>query len=251
MSKRRKRGRLAEKGDNSERWMISYADFLTLLFTFFVVMYSVSAVNDGKYRVASESLIKAFTNARGDLIPRIEVLPYTSKSQKAKKEVRDEAKPKEADREKTEKMLGDIADVMEPLVRSGKVRIVQTPRGLSIEVSDSILFSPGQANLGSYAEQAMLAVAAVIADADFPVVIEGHTDDVPINTAQFPSNWELSAVRATTVLRVFLKAGVKATRLTAIGYSDQQPVESNGTVEGRARNRRVNIQIDVAQMKNG
>jgi chemotaxis protein MotB len=87
-------------------------------------------------------------------------------------------------------------------------------------------------------------VAAVLADSDFPVAIEGHTDNVPIATLQFPSNWELSAMRATTVLRLFNDSGVGAERLTAIGYGETRPVETNTTIDGRARNRRVSILID-------
>jgi chemotaxis protein MotB len=87
-------------------------------------------------------------------------------------------------------------------------------------------------------------VAEVLAPTDFPITIEGHTDNVPINTPQFPSNWELSAVRATTVLRLFADSGVAAERLTAIGYADTRPVEPNVLADGRARNRRVTILID-------
>jgi chemotaxis protein MotB len=97
----------------------------------------------------------------------------------------------------------------------------------------------------------MQAVAEVLAATDFPITIEGHTDNVPINTVQFPSNWELSAVRATTVLRLFADAGVNAERLTAIGYGETRPVEPNVLAEGRARNRRVTIMIDSAIPEKG
>jgi chemotaxis protein MotB len=90
----------------------------------------------------------------------------------------------------------------------------------------------------------MLAIASVLAASDFPITVEGHTDNIPIATPQFPSNWELSAMRATTVLRLFNDGGVGAERLTAIGYGETRPVETNTTVEGRARNRRVSILID-------
>ena len=100
--------------------------------------------------------------------------------------------------------------------------------------------------MNSDSSGALRAVAEVIATADFPVTIEGHTDNVPIKTAAFPSNWELSAVRATTVLRIFADSGVPAAKLTAIGYGDTRPVEPNDSIEGRARNRRVSIQIDSA-----
>jgi chemotaxis protein MotB len=115
-----------------------------------------------------------------------------------------------------------------------------------VEINDSVLFAPGQASLAPASASALTAVAEVIAQTEFPVTIEGHTDNIPINTPQFPSNWELSAVRATTVLRLFAASGVGQDRLTAIGYGEQRPVEANSTVEGRARNRRVTIVIDSA-----
>ena len=97
----------------------------------------------------------------------------------------------------------------------------------------------------------MRAIAQVLAPTDFPVTIEGHTDNVPIKTPQFPSNWELSALRATTVLRLFAESGIAPERLTAIGYADTHPVEANTSVEGRARNRRVSILIDSAMEEKG
>jgi len=111
--------------------------------------------------------------------------------------------------------------------------------------------SPGQAQLHPTSVKAMQAVAEVLAASDFPIIIEGHTDNVPINTLQFPSNWELSAVRATTVLRLFADAGVGAERLTAIGYGETRPVEPNLLAEGRARNRRVTIMIESVVPEKG
>ena len=145
----------------------------------------------------------------------------------------------------------DIMEVMAPLIEQGKVRVIETSRGVSIEINDSILFSPGQALLQPPLVKAMQGIAEVLAPTDFPVIIEGHTDNVPIRNAQFPSNWELSAVRATTVLRLFADAGVAAERLTAIGYADTRPVEPNLLADGRARNRRVTILIESAMKEKG
>ena len=138
-----------------------------------------------------------------------------------------------------------------PLIEQGKVRVIETNRGVTIEINDSILFSPGQALLQPPLIKAMSAIAEVLAPTEFPITIEGHTDNVPINTPQFPSNWELSAVRATTVLRLFADSGVAAERLTAIGYADTRPVEPNVLADGRARNRRVTILIDSTVPEKG
>jgi chemotaxis protein MotB len=240
---RRKR---PEEHDNHERWLVSYADFITLLFAFFVVMYALSTVNEGKYRILSDSMATAFRNlpinAASDrpavVMPPITVVPKAGAPTKTP----DVARQKQ--REKMRNVAKDILKVMAPLIEQGKVRVLETSRGVTIEINDSVLFSPGQALLQPALAKAMRAIAEVLSPTDFPITIEGHTDNVPINTAQFPSNWELSAVRATTVLRLFADAGVSGQRLTAIGYADTRPVESNAQADGRARNRRVTILID-------
>jgi chemotaxis protein MotB len=247
---RRKR---EEEHENHERWLVSYADFITLLFAFFVVMYALSSLNEGKYKVLSDSMTNAFrnvtVNATGQVIipqtapptpPRIVAPPKPAQPQPKADPVKQEQ------REKMKNVAKDIMEALAPLVREGKVRVLETSRGVTIEIADSALFSVGQAQLNIESTRALRAVADVIATSDFPVTIEGHTDNVPIKTAQFPSNWELSAVRATTVLRIFADAGVPPDRLTAIGYGETRPVEPNDSIEGRARNRRVSIQIDSA-----
>jgi len=235
-----------DEHDNHERWLVSYADFITLLFAFFVVMYALSSVNEGKYRILSNSMVSAFrnvpVNSSGTApmvvptsAPAVPKVNLTSKTQDA---------VRQQQREKMRHVAKEILEVMAPLVEQGKVRVLETSRGVSIEINDSILFSPGQALLQPPLAKAMQSVAEVLVASDFPITIEGHTDDLPIKNTQFPSNWELSAVRATTVLRLFADAGVAAARLTAIGYADTRPVELNVLADGRARNRRGTILID-------
>lgn len=252
MARGGRRRRQEEESDHHDRWLVSYADFITLLFAFFVVMYAVSSVNEGKYKVLSNSLVNAFKNTTGEiggqpivimqgaplLPPKPIVKPDTLADQLKAEE------KKAAQREKMRDVAGDIMQALQPLVAQGKVRLLETGRGVTIEINDSILFALGQARLQGESVSALQAVASVLAQSDFPITIEGHTDNVPIATAQFPSNWELSAMRATTVLRLFNDAGVGAERLTAIGYGETRPVETNTSPAGRARNRRVSILID-------
>lgn len=248
----RRRRRSEEEHDNHERWLVSYADFITLLFAFFVVMYAISSVNEGKYKVLSNALNNAFSNVTGQpgakpltitqgappIPPKVVGKPSLSPEQKKIEERKVE------DRQKMRNVAKDIMDTLQPLVAQGKVRLLETSRGVTIEINDSVLFPVGQAKLQPASMSAMRAIGEVLARADFPITIEGHTDNVPIATAQFPSNWELSAVRATSVLRLFNESGVGAERLTAIGYGDTRPLETNTTLEGRARNRRVSVLID-------
>ncbi|MDR0379327.1 MAG: flagellar motor protein MotD [Candidatus Accumulibacter sp.] len=252
MARRRKH----EEHENHERWMVSYADFITLLFAFFVVMYSLSSINEGKYRVLSESMMLAFNNIQLDnsqILSPVEVAPTAPSAPRATQTpritpaARQAAAARQKRRDQMRNVARDVLGVMAQMVEEGKVRIIETSRGVTIEINDSILFAPGQAVLNPLSSRAMRAIAEVLAPTDFPITIEGHTDDTPINTLLFPSNWELSAVRATTVLRLFVDAGVAPWRLTAIGYADTRPVESNDDAEGRARNRRVTILIDSSE----
>lgn len=242
-----------DEHDNHERWLVSYADFITLLFAFFVVMYALSTVNEGKYRILSDSMSSAFRNVPINtssplpvmLTPPIPVMQKPSSASRAQEGV------KQKQRDKMRNVAKEILEVMAPLIEQGKVRVIETSRGVTIEINDSILFAPGQALLQPPLIKAMGAIANVLAPTDFPITIEGHTDNVPISTPQFPSNWELSAVRATTVLRLFSDSGVAPDRLTAIGYADTRPVEPNLLADGRARNRRVTILIDAAVAEKG
>ena len=246
MSRRKKP---EEEHENIERWLVSYADFITLLFAFFVVMYAISMVNEGKYRVLSDALVSAFHKTPGDsggahvainAIPgavlQLPVIkPPAVKAAEAQK------------RENKTKMTSiakDVASALAPLVQSGQVRVTEGAQGITIDINASLLFQPGDARLSAEAVRALSAVAQVIAPTDFPIIVEGHTDDTPISTAQFPSNWELSGVRASSVVRLMIERGVGARRFTAIGYADQKPMMDNASAEGRARNRRVAITIE-------
>jgi chemotaxis protein MotB len=254
MSRRR---RHEEEHENHERWLVSYADFITLLFAFFVVMYSLSSINEGKYRVLSDSLVSAFRsvnlNASGEQIvvppiasaiptatPPAQPPPVVSRTpEQAEAEAR-----RQAQVARMRSVAEEIRRVLEPLTRGGQVSVSEGALGITVEINASVLFAPGEAALGDPAITALRAVAEVLAGADFPVTIEGHTDNTPINTFRFPSNWELSAVRASSVVRLFVESGVAAWHLTAAGYGDQRPLSDNTNEEGRARNRRVTILIE-------
>jgi chemotaxis protein MotB len=230
--------------------MISYADFITLLFALFVVMYAISSVNEGKYRVLSDSLTQAFRNASNAQgvssgvtpIPSGPAVP-ASVAKQARGNAEAESRREQHSR-KMRSMAEDIKRALEPLVRGGQVSVTEGTNGISIEINASALFSPGEAQLGVEASRPLQAVAELVAQGDFPVKVEGHTDTIPISTPAFPSNWELSAVRASSVVRLFVNSGVAPIRLTAAGYGDQHPVAENATAQGRARNRRVTILIE-------
>lgn len=247
----RRRRKLDEEHDNHERWLVSYADFITLLFAFFVVMYSLSSVNEGKYRVLSDSLVQAFRNVNindsGEqiVLPKVSIVPaqpITRPAPPAVDAVVEQRRQETAQR--MHSMADEIRRVLSPLTRAGQVNVTEGAFGVSVEINASLLFSPGESALGTTAVAALQAVAQVLAAAPFPITVEGHTDNIPINTFRFPSNWELSAVRAATVTRLFIDNGVAPERLTAAGYADQRPVAGNADEDGRRRNRRVTILIE-------
>jgi len=241
-----------EAAENHDRWLVSYADFITLLFAFFVVMYAVSSVSEGKYRVLSDSLVAAFrnvtTNSRGiEMAVRPQppaLATMLPKPRRAAREDKAEVQRREV-KEKMRSMATEIARILQPLVKEGHVRVTETALGVTVEINASVLFAVGDARLAPSAANALRSLAGVLSATEFPVTVEGHTDDSPISTPQFPSNWELSVVRASSVVRLFVEAGVPARRLTATGYGEQRPVGDNQTPEGRARNRRVAILIEA------
>jgi chemotaxis protein MotB len=238
------RKKYQEEPDNHDRWLVSYADFMTLLFAFFVVMYAISSLNEGKYRVLSNALNGAFGTA---MVPGGEI-PDLKKHQTALIETLPIIKPKsieplKKEREKMTHVARDIMSVLEPLVREGKVRVTQTSRGVSIEINASLLFGQGEAKLNGDSIQALKAIAEVLKIDTHAIQVEGFTDNLPIKNSTFPSNWELSAMRASTVARLFMENGVDENRITAVGQGPKFPVGSNETAEGRARNRRVTITI--------
>jgi chemotaxis protein MotB len=242
-----------EDHDNHERWLVSYADFITLLFAFFVVMYAISSINEGKYRVLSESLVNAFQNVPHSA-ESSRISPNTAnRSSAAQNMLKQPTAIKKGDpaqesrrKRQEEKMKGiakDILKVLEPLVKEGQVRVSQSVRGVMIEINASVLFAPGQAVLEKDSVRVLKAVAQVLAGVENAVQVEGHTDNVPIGTLAYPSNWELSTARASSVVRLFIENGVAPSRLTALGYAENRPVESNDAADGRARNRRVTVMI--------
>jgi len=241
--RRRRRG--FEERENNERWLVSYADFITLLFATFVVMYSVSNVNEGRYRVLSNALSDAFgylhKNPTSHATPPVIASIVSPTPLKPNRNSEIDKQKKEA--RKMQELADRILKVLAPLVRDGQVRVVNTGRGIAVEINASVLFPPAQAVLRPDSVGGLKAVAAVLADIEEAMQVEGHTDDTPISTQQFPSNWELSSARASSVVRFFIANGIPAGRLSAIGYADNRPVSAESTAEARALNRRVTLLI--------
>lgn len=221
-----------EEHENHERWLVSYADFITLLFAFFVVMYSVSMVNEGKLRAAADAISKAFNPIQAFTATPVKIDPKVTED--ISKLVIPDVKVYEQIQEALKEM-GDLGD---------KVTVTIEKRGIVIRVADTVLYDTGKAEIRNDAIRILDKVGSILGRLDNHIRVEGHTDNVPIKTARYPSNWELSTDRASAIVRYFID-GVKMEpfRLSAGGYAEYRPIDSNSTPEGRAKNRRVDIVI--------
>lgn len=247
------RRRPEDDNENPDRWLVSYADFITLLFAFFVVMYSISSVNQKKYKQLSSSISTAFT-------PENKATPNTTKQTgQVKTTATENSKPAEPveklplsssqiqmlqEERKAMTNLGvNISNNLSPLISNGKVRVTQNNRGLRIDINESLLFAAGSAELAGDAKGILSEIAELIERNNHAIQVEGHTDNTPIHNATFFSNWELSAVRASSVVRMFSSLGIADTRLSALGFGSTQPISDNDNPLGRAKNRHVSIMI--------
>ncbi len=249
---------------NHEAWAIPYGDLITLLLAFFVVMYATSSLNEGKYRVLSHSIAAAFHTTPRSSMPvevgrpavgsaahdtTLKALPRDTLHTRMQQGVllalpmpETAARTSEAKaaaggaRQQFEQRLRES---MDGLIASGDVRIRRGKDGIEIAIGSDMLFASGSATLSASAEAVLRSLASMIATQPSAIVVEGHTDNVPIANAVYPSNWELSAGRAGRVLRLFTDAGVDGRRMSMRAFGEQRPEVSNGTAEGRAQNRRV------------
>ncbi|WP_225314982.1 flagellar motor protein MotD [Marinobacter confluentis] len=248
-----RRRRRAEEDDlhNKERWLISYADFITLLFAFFVVMYSVSSVNEGKYKVLSETLTGVFNAPQRSLQPieigeepPVSAQPSQDVIQPPVTEAPRNPDMDEAGRTEALRAMADtLALEFDELINQGVVTVESNEAWLELSLRNSLLFSSGDAEPHYDAFEVIETIASVLVNKDNAVRVEGFTDDQPIRTNAFPSNWELSTARAAAVVRMLTMEGVEPERMAAIGYGQHQPVARNDTEEGRRRNRRVVLLI--------
>lgn len=245
----RRRKRFIDDTEHQDRWMVSFADFITLLFAFFVVMYSISSVNKGKYETFSESLDQAlFHNEKvqkeaepiqtGAIPTRIQpielpnLVTVTEEEHQLSEEIMEE-----------KRRLNEVSDefqrALQPFVESQLVGINKHDFWVELEMNSELLFASGKAELSNKAIPVLEKVAEVVRGVPNVINIEGYTDDVPISTGIYPSNWDLSSARATSVVKELIKNNIPPTRLSAVGYGEFHPIADNTSEEGRFKNRRV------------
>ena len=225
----RRRHKKPGENENLERWLLTYADLITLLLAFFIVMYSMSRVDAKKFGAMSEAL-------NGVLKGGEEII--------GKKRAEDPSMGHGLLQLGDLKMLQTKITEKFNLLGREEVRTEITERGLVIHILESALFKEGSATLETKAMEILDIIYADIRHKPNHVRIEGHTDDRPIQTSVFPSNWELSTARATEVVRYFTDTyGYPTDRISALGYGQYRPVQPNNSIENRAMNRRVDIVV--------
>lgn len=274
------RRRYHDEHTNHEAWAIPYGDLITLLLAFFVVMYAISSVNEGKYRVLSYSLSEAFRGAPRTVAPvhvgdpalgrgsaqqmsrvtqvgldasgqiMLDRAPFPSVSSRTAVTARvdvEQEPPLMASTAEANGDLGRLADsveeVMRRLIAAEQLQVRRRPGQLEIEIRTDLLFASGSAELERSAVAALQQLGDVLRTGSHSIRVEGHTDDRSINTTKFPSNWELSAARAASVVRILIARGVQPSRFSVMGLGEFRPAQSNSTPEGRRANRRVLVVI--------
>jgi len=213
-----------------ERWLVSYADFITLLFAFFTTMYAISTVDAIKLSKMVSSMQVALKGEQEPLVAPRAAAPGEPSSH--------------ARREALVELRSQLASRLKRQLDTGNVALEVDPRGLVVSIREAGSFTIGSADLSDGARALLLEIGGPLSEIDNPIRVEGHTDDVPIHTARFRSNWELSTARATSVITFLVEAvGIDARRLSAAGYGEYKPRTANSGETARAQNRRVDLVI--------
>lgn len=253
---------------NHEAWAIPYGDLITLLLAFFVVMYAISTVNEGKYRALSDSLSSAFTGAPHTIEPIAVGAEHPAATQLSAAQVEPQgsmigqhasliAAESGSGREQTaaakpitqdgmtsmDTIVGEVEASMAELIEKDMLKVRRTGMGVEIEIRTDVLFPSGSATMATSASGVLVQLAETLKKLPYPVRVEGHTDNRPISTATFHSNWELSAARAASVVRLFTDHGVDPSRMAVIGLGEFRPIADNTSEAGRNLNRRVMVVI--------
>ena len=255
-----------EEHVNLDRWLVSYADFITLLFAFFVVMYAISSVNEGKYRVLSDTFTEVFQSQPRAMQPiQIGEEGVSGEPSVLQPERAASSQPEPIDLQQPESgqteqgaseqpdNLNEIANNFEktlaPMIDKDLINITQTEDWVEVEINSSMLYTSGSAELEDEALPVLRDLAGILQRYPNQLQVEGFTDNQPISTYLYPSNWELSAARAAGVVNLFTRSGVRPDRMSAIGFGEHRPIVPNSTAEGRRKNRRVVLVIMSQQME--
>lgn len=251
----------ADKSD-TERWLVSYADYMTLLFALFVVLYSMATMEKEQFSKLQDTISKVFVEAtdkqekgiqgqsvQPDIYPQSDFELYGSGLEQATGPtlLADHSKLEQIDRTKLGSPLAavqkDINRALRSLVESGLAKVTLQDDWLTLELNSGLLFSSGSAVSTSSASAVMTELTTILEQTNNFIRVRGYTDSVPIRTEQFPSNWELSVARAASIVRLLEQSGVAPERMAIEGYGQYAPFAENTTAQGRSQNRKVVIAL--------
>ncbi len=229
-----------EQGGGAPEWMVTFSDAMTLLMVFFILLFSMSTIDEKKEQALTSAFNNVFNGGGNNPIMGEgvgdDVLMNSGEDTQSAQQSQEE--------EQQASLLQLLNQIIEQKGLQDYVSVEKVERGVSVILVDSLLFQSGSADLKAESKEVLLDIAAVLNEIDNQIIIEGHTDNLPIHTYMFASNWELSTARAVVVTRFLVEnAGVNPTRISAQGYGEFRPIVSNDTAENKARNRRVNILI--------
>ncbi|WP_346937707.1 OmpA family protein [uncultured Clostridium sp.] len=236
---------MAKREIKTDGWLATYADTVTLLLTFFVLLYSLSTVDSQKLQQIAAAMQSAFSGKADKSI-----LEFNSSSGDVPIVGKPQITVENAQENENLEILEDVLTYVKENDLENDVQIYEDEKGLNIQMKDSVLFDTGKAELRPDSKNVLDKVSDLIGKVDNKIIIEGHTDNLPINTPAMPNNWHLSSERALSVLDYFLdnNKGLNPKRFSAQGCGEYKPIAPNDTNEGRAKNRRVNI-IVVTNVK--
>lgn len=248
---------------NHERWLVSYSDFMTLLFAFFVVLYSISQVNENKYKDLAETMSEVFNDPKLSIKPiqigevtrstnltvidsddviRNDTTALAAQTIQSPQRRSDEdgvfSEPAELS-QLSDTFTEDFSDFID----DGIISVNSNEYWLEISLSNRILFALGSVKTSDSAQEVLREIADILKPFNNPVQVEGYTDNLPVSSIQFPSNWELSSARASAIVKLLVEGGVSPQRLSAVGHGKYHPIAENDTPEGREKNRRVVLMI--------
>lgn len=242
MSRRRDRS-----GPNHERWLVSYADFITLLFAFFVVMFATAKTDTSKAQAVSDSVKQALENESFPSTLTILLGGRSDVNISGKGQNKSAGAGKTTVADASGKTLAELLPILskelQQEIRNGRLALRMTSRGLTISFTQAALFPSGEDEIAPDFYGTIQTIADAMNKVPNPVRAEGHTDSVPIHNSKFQSNWELSAARSIALVELLTKFGVARERLSIAGYADTSPIDNNDTEQGRQKNRRVDIVI--------
>lgn len=244
----------SNSNDYINRWVISYADFVTMLLALFMIMFATSHMGENKIKDVNQSIEKVFTQKT---ISETTQENVEEKSEDKNKQINVKNNETKTDKPQIfESSTNSILDGGNGILEASKVmeqikedintetsiKVLKTNKGVIIRLNDTMLFDPGSDIIKAEAIATLEKIADSVAKFQNPIVIEGHTDSTPIMTNRFPSNWELSTARATNIIKYLIQQKkFPPSRLSAVGYGEYMPIEDNNTPQGRAKNRRVDI----------